>query len=237
MRCPVADETRRVHEAKVRAMTPAGRVELAHQLGGQALDTYCAAHGVDRSTLDIDLFTVDHRVLDAAIWDPLRGVPGRTIDARRGDADDPLGGVVQLTSAGDRPVDLIVGRSSWQANMAAEAVRTGIHGIEIPVIRVSDLILLTLYAGGPQDVADIHQLPGRNDRDGVVDRVNVSVASLPGPARARWARIIEGGGGSGPLLPVDTAWRAVLFAAAILSSPSAASTLTHSTSARLFTTA
>ena len=31
-------------------MTPAERVELAHQLGEQALDIYCATHGVDRAT-------------------------------------------------------------------------------------------------------------------------------------------------------------------------------------------
>ena len=50
MRSLVADEARRAHEARVRAMTPAERVELAHQLGEQALDTYCATHGVDRAT-------------------------------------------------------------------------------------------------------------------------------------------------------------------------------------------
>lgn len=31
-------------------MTPAERVELAHQLGEQALDLYCATHDVDRAT-------------------------------------------------------------------------------------------------------------------------------------------------------------------------------------------
>lgn len=157
-------------------------------VGGDAL----AVHGVARSTLDTDLFTVDRRVLDVPFWDRIRSTPGRTIEVRRGDPDDPLGGVVQLTSPGDRPIDLVVGRSSWQTNMAAEAVRTAIAGIEIPVVRISDLILLKLYAGGPQDVADIRQLLARGDRNDVVNRVGTSVASLPRPARARWARIVEG---------------------------------------------
>jgi hypothetical protein len=156
-------------------------------IGGDAL----AAHGVARSTLDTDLFTVDQRVLDAPFWDPLRDVPGRTIDARRGGAEDPLGGVVQLTAEDDRPIDVIVGRSPWQADMAAKAERAVIQGIEIPVARVSDLILLKLYAGGPQDIADIHQLLERGDRDGVVNRVSAAVRSLPRPAQSQWARIIE----------------------------------------------
>lgn len=160
-------------------------------IGGDAL----AAHGVARSTLDTNLFTVDQRVLDAPFWSRLRDTPGRTIDVRRGDADDPLGGVVELTAPGDRPIDVIVGRSPWQANMAVEAERAVIQGIEIPVARVSDLILLKLYAGGPQDVADIHQLLERGDRNGVVARVNASVGSLPRPAQSRWARVIEGDDG------------------------------------------
>jgi hypothetical protein len=50
MRSAVADYARHTHEAGVRAMTPAERVDLAHQLGEQALDIYCATHGVDRAT-------------------------------------------------------------------------------------------------------------------------------------------------------------------------------------------
>lgn len=50
MRSPIADHARHAHEARVRAMTPAERVELAHQLGEQALDIYCETHGVDRAT-------------------------------------------------------------------------------------------------------------------------------------------------------------------------------------------
>lgn len=41
---------RHTHEARVRTMKPAERVEPAHQLGEQALDIYCATHGVDRAT-------------------------------------------------------------------------------------------------------------------------------------------------------------------------------------------
>ena len=54
-------------------------------IGGHAL----AARGYPRFTIDIDVLTSDSRVLHASVWTPLQQV-GATIDARRGDADDPL---------------------------------------------------------------------------------------------------------------------------------------------------
>jgi hypothetical protein len=52
-----------------------------------------AARGYPRFTVDVDLLTTDPRVLDAAFWAALER-DGTQVDARRGDADDPLGGVV-----------------------------------------------------------------------------------------------------------------------------------------------
>jgi hypothetical protein len=46
-----------------------------------------AAHGVSRSTFDIDFLTTDRRVLDAAMW-----VIEAVVEVRPGDADDPLAG-------------------------------------------------------------------------------------------------------------------------------------------------
>ena len=80
--------------------------QVAHALIGAAA---LAARGVARSTYDIDLLTTDGRVLAAAFWDSLRA-GGASVDVRRGDDEDPLAGVVRVTAAGDRPVDVIVGK-------------------------------------------------------------------------------------------------------------------------------
>jgi hypothetical protein len=79
-----------------------------------------AAAGVARSTYDIDLLTTDRRVLDAQFWAHLRQA-GVSVDARRGDSEDPLAGVVRLARDADRPVDLIVGRYAWQDRAIARA--------------------------------------------------------------------------------------------------------------------
>ena len=118
--------------------------QVAHALIGAAA---LAARGVARSTYDIDLLTTDVRVLTAALWDDLLAY-GIRVDIERGDVDDPLGGVVRMTAADQRPVDVIVGKPRWQTRAIARAERPSVGP---PVIAASDLILLKLYAGGTQD--------------------------------------------------------------------------------------
>ena len=68
---------------------------IGHALIGAAA---LAARGVARSTYDIDLIISDPRVLEPRVWTPLREA-GATVDIRRGDAEDPLGGVVRIEFA------------------------------------------------------------------------------------------------------------------------------------------
>lgn len=64
-------------------------------------------HGIARSTFDIDVLTMDGRVLEPALWDSLRA-HHTTIEIRPGDVDDPLAGVVRIDAAGE----LLVGEVS-----------------------------------------------------------------------------------------------------------------------------
>src|SRR5262245_33185475 len=93
--------------------------QVPHALIGAAA---LAARGIARSTFDIDLLTTDPRVLSDDWWTPL-GIENATVDVRRGDADDPLAGVVRIETPGDRPVDVVVGRHAWQARAVARAER------------------------------------------------------------------------------------------------------------------
>jgi hypothetical protein len=119
--------------------------QVPHALIGAAA---LAARGVARSTFDIDLLTADVRVLEAEVWAGLRAMDV-SVDIRRGDADDPLGGVVRVDAPAQRPVDIVLGRHAWQARAVTRAEHfTG----GPPVVATRDLIVLKLYAGGTRDL-------------------------------------------------------------------------------------
>ena len=148
-------------------------------IGGAAM----GLQGVPRSTQDFDLLTVDARVLDAAFWKDVAGAAR----LRRGDADDPLAGVVRLESAGLFPVDLVVGRFEWQRRIVERAERLAVGRGKVPVVGAADLILLKLFAGGSQDAWDIEQLLAVNSQ--AAKDVEAQLAELPPESAGLWARL------------------------------------------------
>jgi hypothetical protein len=149
-----------------------------------------AVHGVSRSTFDVDLLVTETAVLSAAFWSGLG--PGTSVDARRGDPDDPLSGVVRLARRGARSVDVVVGRAAWQAEALARAPVTPLGAVALPVVGAADLVLLKLFAGGPQDAWDVEQLLAASDRAALVRAVEAGLPRLPGDAAALWGRITGG---------------------------------------------
>jgi hypothetical protein len=144
-----------------------------------------AARGIARSTFDIDLLTSDTRVLRTEFWAELESA-GAAIDVRRGDDSDPLGGVVRIESADQRPIDLIVGKHTWQAQIVERAERP--PGAP-PVVTASDLILLKLYAGGAQDLWDVRELLGLPNSEDLAAGVEAHLASCPAPMRELWGTV------------------------------------------------
>jgi hypothetical protein len=70
-------------------------------------------------------------------------------------------------------------------------VRT-IDGVAVPVVSAVGLILLLkLYAGGPQDAGDVEQLLAGGDRLTLVAGVGAALSLLSEDARRVWARIVE----------------------------------------------
>lgn len=172
----LAEVARRLHLAEIRCAL----------IGAEAL----ALRAASRSTLDRDLLTTDRRSLDASLWQPLRDA-GIRYEVRHGDPEDPLAGVVRITAAGERPVDLIVGRHSWQTRIVERSEMLDLGDVVLPVPRASDLILLKLFAGGGQDAWDVAQLLAGEGRDGVVVEVERQLADLPAEARLLWERILR----------------------------------------------
>lgn len=155
------------------------QIEFA-MIGAAAL----AAHGVSRSTVDIDLLVVDPRVLNLTST-----TPHITVDIRRGAADDPLAGVVRFSQPHERDVDVVVGRSRWQQDIIRRAQTIEVERLTVPVVDVSGLILLKLYAGGSQDAWDVEQLLASVDRPTAVAAVDLLVRELPDDAQALWERL------------------------------------------------
>jgi len=149
-----------------------------------------AVHGVSRSTFDVDLLVTDPAVLAAGFWSALGA--GVAVDARRGDADDPLAGVVRLARPGTRSVDVVVGRGAWQAEALARAPVTALGAVTLPVVTAVDLVLLKLFAGGPQDAWDVAQLLAASDRAALARAVELLLPRLPADAAALWGRILRG---------------------------------------------
>jgi len=144
-----------------------------------------AAHGVARGTRDVDLLVVAPECLLPSTWETL----GVDVDIRRGAADDPLAGVVRFSAKDVTPLDLVVGREPWQAALLARARAVVIEGVRVPVAAAADLILLKLYAGGPQDAWDIDQLLAVGDRAALVTEVERSLGALPREAHELWNRV------------------------------------------------
>lgn len=158
-----------------------GRANIASAVCGAGA---LAVHGIARSTYDIDLLTTDLRALHDQTWRTLAATDVH-VEIRRGDDDDPLLGVVRATQDGERPVDVIVGRHAWQTAVVDAASPSRVLGAPVRVVDVPSLILLKLYAGGPQDLWDIEQLLALAGAD-VVRAVDAVVGQLPASSRALW---------------------------------------------------
>ena len=161
---------------------------VRHALIGAGAMATC---GVSRSTGDIDLLTTDSVVFEESSWNGLRG-SGASIDIRRGDYDDPLAGVIRISSERELPVDLVVGKFQWQQEIVERASRLVVgpadDSVELAVARASDLILLKLYAGGLQDLWDIRQLLA-NDPS-LEAEVQTLVGQLPEESLRLWRGVL-----------------------------------------------
>ena len=162
------------------------RSSVEHALIGAA---GMAVHGVSRATADIDLLTVDTRVLDRAFWTELAGIGPRIA---LGDAEDPLAGTVRLGDEADL-IDVVVGKAAWQAEAIRGAESRSIGEITVPVARPASLVLLKLFAGGPKDAWDIQSLlEVSTDVPALVREVERSLSQLPADAQRLWDRIRGG---------------------------------------------
>lgn len=171
--------------ARVVAVLEARGIPFA-LIGASAL----TIHGVNRLTLDMDLLVIDPVCLDGRTWSGL-AAEDVSVDVRRGDLSDPLAGVVRFEAPWETSVDLVVGKFAWQREILNRSRRTLFAGVEVPVLEAVELILLKLYAGGPQDAWDIQQLLTGPERENLVAGVELELPRLPGHCSTFWRRILD----------------------------------------------
>ncbi|HSP16662.1 MAG TPA: hypothetical protein VLV78_18090 [Thermoanaerobaculia bacterium] len=154
-------------------------------IGGRAV----GLRGHPRMTLDYDFLTTDPRVLQPGIWASLARRDA-TIEPRKGDADDPLAGVVRIIFHDGVEADVILAKWKWQQGVIDRAEPLDVGGVTIPVPRTSDLILLKLTAGGYVDLQDVHVLLQVGDRHQLVREVEKYVGDLSPDGREAWKNIL-----------------------------------------------
>jgi hypothetical protein len=184
---PVPRERARVTTlAEVVAALSAAGIECA-LIGAMAL----AARGVPRSTLDIDLLVMRPEALDRQTWAALleRGAP---IEIRRGDASDPLEGIIRFRSDQGPAIDVVVGRGRWLLGVMERAEALAFAGTRVRVATAADLVLLKLYAGGPSDLWDIEQLLASEDAASLVAEIEPRLGELPAECSTLWRRLRAG---------------------------------------------
>ncbi len=120
-------------------------------IGGFAV----SAWGLPRATQDID-FAI---AIDQADPQALATFIGGRYQA--GEPDDPLRGVIAVSIEVERePISLqLVCFPSFLTELVCTNVVTlSVLGCSVPVVSWPVLIILKLYAGGPHDILDVHQI-------------------------------------------------------------------------------
>lgn len=146
-----------------------------------------SAYGVNRATVDLDLFTTDASCLEPDFWTDLQS-RGIGVEVRKGDLTDPLAGVVRFQAPGESAIDIVVGKHAWQAKVLERAEPIG----GTLVVRAADLVLLKLYAGGLQDAWDVQQLLARPFREELIREVEMRLSELPARCQELWEKVRQG---------------------------------------------
>jgi hypothetical protein len=152
-----------------------------------------AARGYPRFTIDIDFLTTDPRVLDRTTWSEIIKAGG-VVDPRRGDQDDPLAGVVHILLADGSDVDVLLAKWKWEARVVERAEPMTVAGVDVPVARTSDLILLKLAAGGYLDQRDAAVLLTTGNREELVRAVEEHITEVQPDIRPLWNELLKSTG-------------------------------------------
>ena len=137
-----------------------------------------------------DLLVLDRGVLEAAAWTGLAET-GAVVEIRRGDPEDPLAGVVRVSRQGEAPVDVVVGRRPFLEGVLSRRARLDVRGRVVPVVLGADLVVLKVFAGGPQDLLDAETLLAGDEDGRLRAELESRLPELPTGLRREVSAILE----------------------------------------------
>jgi predicted nucleotidyltransferase len=164
------------------------RERVPHALiGAAALN----AHGVNRASFDIDLLSVEPRLLRADTWAAMK-TPSLNLEIHTGDIEDDLAGTVRLNERDDM-VDVVVGKHRWELELIEKAAPVTVNGVSVPVVSAVGLVLLKLHAASARDAWDVQALlEATLEANALKAEVEQWLPRLPKRARDLWIRVISG---------------------------------------------
>ena len=120
-------------------------------IGGFAV----SAWGIPRATQDIDF------AIAVGSADPLALATFLNARYQGGEPGDPLHGVLQVTiktGQGSVSLQLIILPAALTELVFSHVVSLSVLNCTVPVVSWQMLVILKLYAGGPQDMIDVQQI-------------------------------------------------------------------------------
>ena len=112
-----------------------------------------SVHGSIRGTTDVDalLFTTRQRLGKLlTVFDRV----GFATELRRGDAEDPILGMLILSDSHNNRVELLGGLRGMDPAIFSRTVEIQFFGVNLRFVGREDLIAMKCLAGGPQDLLD-----------------------------------------------------------------------------------
>ncbi len=149
------------------------RARIRHAISGAVAMT---AHGVGRSTFDIDILVVAPSVRLPEVFALVR---------RHGFAGDDRELIeslrdryVAVLEGGPIKVEVLVPVLPYHGTLVDRAVVHDVEGVKVPFVSLEDLIVLKMLWRRPKDIADIHALIAAGGADLDADYVRSTLASI-----------------------------------------------------------
>ena len=122
-----------------------------------------AVHGYARQSVDLDLATYENPFESFDNLAERLAAAGFQVEAIKPDADDPLGGAINITGPDFDLVQIINFMNPLHPQRVHQLVGQALAELssdseELQVVSIELLIMLKLYAGDQQSLSDIHKL-------------------------------------------------------------------------------
>jgi predicted nucleotidyltransferase len=133
-----------------------GKIRGYALIGGLAV----SARSTPRATKDVDFLVSAEKPFFEKEYPPVIRAMRYRCEVIKGDPADPVGEMIRVYDRDDDTglVDIIRVHWNWQLDVIERAESVTVGGVEVPVARAEDLVVLKLKAGGTQDLVDVEEL-------------------------------------------------------------------------------